>query len=309
MNAVKILIILSNSNNHRHHNTLQNGVLDWMLKLAFSTISCNSWDVQDLIRFCRSNQVYSVELREGQDPIKGLSREDIQQAALDFQSNRIHVISIGSGICMKGTGKTEHDNKMKDLEESLFLANHFGARGIRVFLGNFRRKTDDPLVELNEGNIVEMLQAACDLVEKDNKEIWIETHNEYSTGQVLRSLLTKVNRKNCKVIWDIIHPLEEGEQPEETYEWLQDDCVHVHIKDGLPFEKSGYLTWKYTNIGEGIIPISQIVNLLHHKGYDGYLSLEWESAKRIELQTPGLEFEAIFPHFYRYMNNIVRERG
>ena len=42
-------------------------------------------------------------------------------------------------------------------------------------------------------------------------EVGIETHNEYATGQSLRKLLDDVNRLNIKIIWEIIHPIEDGE--------------------------------------------------------------------------------------------------
>lgn len=48
--------------------------------------------------------------------------------------------------------------------------------------------------------------------------------------------MNDVDKPNCAVIYDIIHPLEAGEKPEETIALLGSQCVHVHVKDGVPFE-------------------------------------------------------------------------
>ena len=42
---------------------------------------------------------------------------------------------------------------------------------------------------------------------------------------------------------------------------------------------------------------------LHHKGYDGYLTLEWLKRWRPELRDP----DVIFYHFQTYMETLLAE--
>ncbi|MDR6550629.1 sugar phosphate isomerase/epimerase [Paenibacillus qinlingensis] len=117
----------------------------------------------------------------------------------------------------------------------------------------------------------------------------------------MKKLLDDVNRSNCAVIYDIIHPLEEGELPQDTIALLGSRIVHVHMKDGMPFEDPMELNWKYTKLGEGHIPIAEILQLLNQAGYKGFYSLEWETKWRKELQIFGMEPEIVFPAYYEFM--------
>ena len=85
---------------------------------------------------------------------------------------------------------------------------------------------------------------------------------------------------------------------------LGDQCKHIHIKDGVPFEDTNQHDWRYTFLGEGVLPVKRIVNLLLENGYKGYFSLEWEPKWRKELQVAGAEAEKVFPQYINFMRNL-----
>ena len=78
---------------------------------------------------------------------------------------------------------------------------------------------------------------------------------------------------------------------------MKHDLVHVHIKDGKPWADQDISSWQYTRIGEGIIPIREIIDMIYSTGYDGYFSLEWESAWRQELRGVGFEVADMIHQF------------
>lgn len=278
-----------------------------MLKLSFSTLPCSGWSIEQVLEYARLFSYSGIEIREGEDSPYSVSMDSNKLKALSgfIKASGIEVTNLGSGICIKGNSK---DTPQLELFKKFVQdASELSAKGIRIFLGNFAKKHSDPKTELNEDRIIEWVQAACDYASAYPVQLWIETHNEYATGNTLQKLLTKINRINCKIIWDILHPLEDGETPEETMEFLGDSCVHIHIKDGVPFEDPDMHDWKYTFPGKGKVPIEETVRILKSRGFEGYYSLEWESKWRQELQVPGAEPELILPLYSKFMNALFQE--
>lgn len=116
--------------------------------------------------------------------------------------------------------------------------------------------------------------------------------------------MADVGQANCKVIWDLLHPVEDGEPPEQTLAFLLAKCAHVHIKDGRPAKDPLVHDWVYTPVGAGALPIPQMVGLLMRNGYDGYFSLEWETKWRGELQELRLDPSDVPAEYARYMRSL-----
>lgn len=278
-------------------------------KLAFSTLPCENWPLTRLIEACNRYGYAGIEWREAPGSLLSLDRSDAELAemASRLQDAGIAVTNIGSSLCLKGG--EEDPAKLETLRRLAEMAEILGAKGIRVFLGNFARRKDDPLAPIDYRAIVAWIRQACETAAQHRTSIWVETHNEYATGAVLRGLLDEVDRDNCGVIYDIIHPLEDGERPAETIALLGEQCVHVHMKDGRPSGDPLDHDWRYTLIGEGEVPLREIVQTLASSGYDGYYSLEWESKWRKELQIEGASPDEVLPHYRAYMEQLFEERG
>ncbi|SDD04747.1 Sugar phosphate isomerase/epimerase [Paenibacillus sp. UNCCL117] len=277
-----------------------------MQRLAFSTIPCAGWALEDMAAAAKKDGFRGLELREGDawSIHTGMTPDQRKHALQVVKEAGLTITDIGSGVCF--TGSEGDAEQLRHFKEVARLAQDLEARGVRVFLGYFTNRIDQPVPDISYPALVDLLRQACDYAAAYGVQLWIETHNEFSTGRILRKLLDDVSRDNCMVIYDVIHPLEEGEDPAETVALLGSQCVHVHIKDGVPAEDPMATNWKYTKVGEGQIPISSIVALLEQSGYAGYYSLEWETKWRSELQVPGMEPDVIFPHYVAYMHNLFK---
>ncbi|MFB9330795.1 sugar phosphate isomerase/epimerase family protein [Paenibacillus aurantiacus] len=283
-----------------------------MQRLAFSTIPCEGWSLEAIVAAAKEGGYQGLELREGEAWAihVGLSPAERLQASRLAKEAGVTITDIGSGVCFTGSG--EDAGQFHHFAKVVALARDLDARGVRVFLGYFTSRKDQIVPDIPYASLVGALRQACDYAAAYGVQLWIETHNEFSTGRVLRKLLDDVNRPNCVVIYDLIHPLEEGEAPEETVALLGAQCVHVHVKDGMPADDPMATNWTYTRIGEGRVPIASIVELLEQSGYRGYYSLEWETKWRRELQVPGMEPDVVFPHYTAYMRQLLqleRNRG
>ncbi|TYP76591.1 sugar phosphate isomerase/epimerase family protein [Paenibacillus methanolicus] len=273
------------------------------MKTAFSTLPCEGWSLDDMIGIAKSCGFHGMELREGAN--WGISADmsaSARQTALHkLEAAGLRITNIGSNVCF--TGNEGDAAQLTHFMGVAALARDLQADGVRIFLGYFNERKDSPVPAIDYPAIVSRVQEACDVAAIYGVQVWIETHNEFATGRSLRQLLDDVNRPNCAVIYDIIHPLEEGEPPEETIALLGPQLAHVHMKDGVPFDDPMALSWKYTKLGEGQVPIMAIVKLLEQSGYCGYYSLEWETKWRKELQVPGMEPETVFPDYVALMKS------
>jgi sugar phosphate isomerase/epimerase len=274
------------------------------IRLAYSSLPCDGWSLEDHLDNCRRNGFAGIEFREDPQGLvyAGMPVAEARAIGEALREAGIAATDIGTGVCFRGV--EDESGGLAHLEAAARLAEAIGARGLRVFLGNFAVRHDAPKAPISHEGIVQRLRDACDIAAVHGREIWLETHNEYATGAVIRPLLDEVGRLNFKVIYDILHPLEDGEDIRDTIRLLGGDCAHVHLKDGVRSADPVDHDWIYTLFGQGEAPIGEIVALLRESGFEGHYSLEWETKWRKELQAPGMEAEKVFPEYARIMNAL-----
>ena len=270
------------------------------MKRAFSTVMCMEADAEQVIALCRRHALDGAEIRLGDaDEVLGLTG----QAALEelreaFRQNGIQSVMLGSSVCLK-----RYDAEVvRRACHAICLAEWVGAMGIRVFLGNFAARNDAPKEPLDEDGICRALREIGAFGQAHGVIVCMETHNEFATGKSLAALLARVSCPNVKVIWDIIHPIEDGERIEETWEAIGEQIVHVHIKDGFPRPDAVWHDYAYTPLEQGCLPLRSALRLLEQNGYDGYVSMEWEMAWRPELQALGYANDRVLEEFCAFLD-------
>ena len=251
------------------------------MKIAVSTLPFRTWPLERVLQCCCRNGYSALEIRMDFHPwsCTALVDDHYLEAYSQIRSAGLHVSNLGSGIVLAKDSEEEFQKLIRLFE----IADCLRTKGVRIMLGHIRLNRLWPESPLDRDGILRWLVRADQLARQSGKEVWIETHNEFATGRSLSRIFQEVPLFSTRVIWDVMHPLEQGETVEETLDFLGNRLVHVHIKDGVPWDDPNQMIWKYTPIGEGVIPISKIIRLLRRRGYDGYYSLEWESAWRKEL--------------------------
>lgn len=276
-----------------------------MLRYAFSTLPCDGWSAEKLADYYGKNGFTGIEIRESEfspfRPGAGEEQEDLRKAAALFKEKGVCVTDIASGIVL--APDWEKDRLTAEYLASAALTRGLRSRAIRIFPGDFG---PEGLPAAAAG-----LRLLCGLASVDGLEIWVETHGAaFSTGKAVRALLDEAgNPPGCRVIWDILHPVEYGETPEETLAAIGEKCAHVHLKDGLPPSAGEGPEWRHTRMGEGALRIADTVRMLLGAGYSGSFSLEWETKWRRELQVPGMEAEIVLPQYASYMRALSAELG
>ena len=151
----------------------------------------------------------------------------------------------------------------------------------------------------NEEKVREALDELVPFAEEKKVCILITTNGAYSDTKKLRELMDSYACDFLAALWDVHHPFrDDNETPAETITNLGAYVKHVHMKDSDSADK-------YNLIGEGNMPIDDIMRALASVDYDGFISLEWNKKWMEELT----DYEIIFPYFVNYMHKFEDTRG
>lgn len=267
------------------------------MKLSFSTVMCMDLGADAVVDLCKRHGLDGVEIRtDGARALK-TAPEHVPVLSKKLSENNIAVPIVGSSVCL-----TDYDaGKLSDARAAVDLAEALGAMGVRIFLGNFAPKTCAPRTAVCHSGIVRALRELCEYGEGHNVAICVETHNEYATGKALASLKEDTARESLKFIWDIMHPIEDKEAIADTWKYIGEDVVHVHIKDGFNRQSPEWHDFYYTPLGHGSIPIRSVLELLEKNGFDGFVSLEWENEWREELRVLQMSADVVLSDFVTFM--------
>ena len=270
------------------------------MKKAFSTLACQELGYKEVADFALQAEInaFEVRLHKG-NRFFDLLLEEVPEAMAYLESRGIVITDLATGVMICDYNKSA----IEDGKHCVDLAVMTKCKGIRVFVGDFVKRFSEKAPD-NYVGILKALKELCAYAEKRDVEIWIETHNAFSEGRILAQLIKDVAYDNLKIIWDVMHPYEFGETPKETIDYLGDKIVHIHIKDGVRYEDPDLILCKCTKLGEGTVPVAEIVSLLKEAGYDGYYSLEWESAWREEIRNTFKSLPELLKHFNDYMETF-----
>ena len=84
-------------------------------------------------------------------------------------------------------------------------------------------------------------------------------------------------------MWDSHHPHRAGETPAEVYANLGRRILLTQIKDARREPGDG---WRLVLLGQGEVPVREMLGLLAAGGYRGWISVEWEKRWHPEIEAP-----------------------
>ena len=122
----------------------------------------------------------------------------------------------------------------------------------------------------------------------------LETHDEWSTSDQVMEILGRFEPEDAAALWDVEHPARHGERPEQTAQSLGRYAKHVHLKDSV---RNGG-TSEPRLLGDGDLPLKQIIGALRDMKYEGWICLETEKRWHPE---SAPEPEESLPQFVRFM--------
>lgn len=149
-------------------------------------------------------------------------------------------------------------------------------------------------VEKATNCVINIIEKTIEKAEENGVALLLETSGIFSNTALLRDVLERFASDSLAALLDMYSVFFVGrEDAEQIIKNLGAYIKHVHIRDAV---KSGE-TFDYCLIGEGELPIDDMMLALRSVNYDGYFSLIWDPSWCEELD----DMEIIFSHFVNFM--------
>jgi len=268
------------------------------LKIAFSTLGCPNFSWPDIYSMAKDLNFDGIEIRGLGTEIfavqaQPFTEEQLPQTRKKLSSLRLEIPCLASGCCLKFAEKAEAN--YQEIVQYIMLAYRLGTPYIRILADLEPHVTD----EVDDEVVLAALKRLIPLAEEKGVTLLVETNGVYADTMRLRELLDRIESDAVAALWDMHHPYRfAGETPGQTVHNLGAYIKYVHVKDSVANDDR----IQYRLMGEGDLPISDMMSALRSINYAGYISLEWVKRWSDDLSDAGV----VFPHFINYMSNYTR---
>lgn len=146
-----------------------------------------------------------------------------------------------------------------------------------------------------DATVCRYLEALVPEAEKENVTLLLETVGIYADTSRLCAVLDRFACDNLGALWDMHHTYRKaGESAETSLKNLGAYIKHIHLKDSEMIDGKP----EYRLIGEGTLPLDEMMLALRSINYDGFISLEWDPAWMPDMT----DMDIILLHFTSYMS-------
>ncbi len=263
------------------------------MKISFSTLACPDFEWSDIYSMAKDFQFDGIEIRGLGNDIFSVKAKPFSDAQLPKTVEKLKTLGLeipclSSGACLKFAGKQEETTA--EITAYAKLANRLGTPYIRILAD----LEPQPVDEVDDDAIAEFLKKLVPVAEEYNVTLLVETNGVYCDTKRLKKLLDKVGSRKIAALWDMHHPYRfKGELPSETVANLGEYIKYTHTKDSV--SNNGKIEYKL--MGEGDMPIKEMLEALKNVGYTGYVSLEWVKRWSNNLCDAGI----VIPHYASFM--------
>ncbi|MBV8858015.1 MAG: sugar phosphate isomerase/epimerase [Acidobacteria bacterium] len=272
------------------------------MKLAFSTLGCPDYGLEDVLRAAREYGFTGVEMRALGGGLDLLARPEFAPAAVEGTRRRLE--GQGLSVCCVDTSCVFHDTdegeRQRQVEVALRhceLAAALGSPLIRVFPDKIQ---EGATREATRVLIAESLRAVAERAPAGVR-VGLETHGDFAAAHETVEIVRLAEHTGVAVIWDVANSFAAGSSVEEAALALAPHLAHVHLRDARPVE--GREHWLPVLAGRGLVPFGPAFDALRAVGYEGFVSFEWEKFWHPEIEEP----EVALPDFARAAGRLLRK--
>ena len=263
------------------------------MKLSFST---KGWHNRTFDEFCdiaKELRFSGIELHNVKNRLFTDKESAFQDYATAQTLRKLYEMKLGipciDSICDPADKETKADS-LKEIRECIRIAGNLHIPGIRV---HAKSHGEDDVATVQEF-LTEVLPEA----EAAGVTLLFETSGLFCDTAKLRDMLEHFACDSLAALWDLYSPyFIANEKPEKTIENLGAYVKHIHVKDAI---KTADGT-KFCLMGEGELPIADMVLALRSVNYDGFISLEWSPEWCPEID----DIEIILSQFENYMSQFT----
>lgn len=295
------------------------------MNISFSTLATPDWTWDQTVTQGSAYGYAGVEVRLLQRDTELLKRPEFAADAIskrveELQRHHFQICGLASSVRFDYPEKSDREEQVRIGQGYIELAVRLKARFVRVFGDVLPPFEVAAARERTLQNIAEGLQQLGDFAAPRGIDVFIETHGDFSSSELMRQLMTKVGHPAVGVLWDTHHPWRfHGESITETWNNLGEWTRHTHWKDSVAQRQhertaaqraaddqaralmSGHQAADYVLFGEGEFPAAECLRVLKDSGYDGWYSYEWEKVWHPEIADP----EVALPPFPEAMRRLM----
>ncbi len=264
------------------------------MKLSFSTKGWHNSSFDDFCAIAKDLKFKGIELHNIHNRLftdkDGAFHDHTQAATVRKLFEQKLTLPCIDTICNPSLTENR-DTTLQEIEKCINIAANLKIPYVRL-----KSAGEEYSDEKNEA-VKSVISEILPLAESKNITLLMETSGIYSDTSVLRELLESFACDNLAALWDMYSPyFVKEEAPELTIKNLGAYIKHVHIKDAV--RTAGQP--EFCLIGEGEMPIKEMMLGLRSVNFDGFISLEWHPDWCEELD----DMEIIFSQFVNYMKQF-----
>lgn len=251
-------------------------------RVAFSTLAFPDATLASAASLGRSWGYTGIELRliDGELIDPAMSAADRTQVKRTVTASGLAVVAVDSSI------RLTDDDPGPELARFLELASDWEAPLVRVFGGALAPQQTERQKQLRAA--ARVLESSVPLAERLGVAVGVETHDAFSASSVVAELLALVDPAAVDsgavgAVWDSHHPHRMGETPAEVYANLGSRILLAQVKDA---RRKADGDWQLVLLGEGEVPVRDMLERLAAGGYPHWISVEWEKRWHPEIEEP-----------------------
>ena len=184
-----------------------------------------------------------------------------------------------------------NDNSIEEIKACLEIASNLHIPNIRLRAEKF---DDIPAAVKNVKSIIEEVLPEA---QEEGITLLIETAGVFADTALLRDTLEYFASDFVASLWNMSAAyFAAGESPAKIISNLGAYVRHVHLNDAVKTEDG----IEYRLLGEGDLPIEEMMKALRSVNYDGFISLVWDPKYFPELD----DMEIIFSQFISFMSRF-----
>jgi sugar phosphate isomerase/epimerase len=269
-------------------------------KLCFNTLSCPDWSLREVFENAKKYGYKAIEIRGIKGQVDILNSPEfapdkiltINQMAEDFD---VKILNLNSSVVLHEYEVVKKRQHIDTAKRYIDLAEKLSCPFVRVFPDKFPKERSK---ELGLNTIRENYETVVNYCLGTKVKVLLDAHGDMVWSADIKQIMQSVDKKHAGIIWDFFNMhLVTKESPQKMFQQLKEYIEIVQLKDG--FFKS-YANYEYTLMGQGEVPIKEILQLIKADNYKGFISFEWEKRWHPELPNP----EVALPQFVDYINNI-----
>lgn len=266
-----------------------------MFKIAGHTMGTPEYDVFEAIALMEKIGADGVEIVVQDGYKSGLpcecSRELLQKVKDCCRQHHLEVSCLTPyNSHFDDLNEAVRQEEIEAIKKVVDYSAFLGAKYIRLYGGN-REAGDEYRIGERRENLIRSLREMGDYAESNGVILVVENHfNTFAVSAAESAALMKdVDHPAVRILYDQANlTFTENEDYQTAIAEQQQYVAYMHVKD-LEFIKGKHFVSSEVShpkeedrnvktriVGEGVVPWPDILKLVREKGYNGWLSLEYE---------------------------------